>query len=155
VDAPLAAVHRRRVSDLVRELLEQLLRVEIDIAARVAARDATRMGTAEAVRALHDFGLAATQREPLVETDFDLADPLLQALLGRLCERYGAGVERKGRRRAITVTAPRTFIAQALGPMMERMAEHVLAWQQARRATLLTMLEESAPLRRSRGDGGP
>lgn len=133
------------MSDSLRELLDQLLRAEIEIAAQVTGRDAARMTTADAVRALDDLGRTATQREPLVETDFALDEPMLQGILATLCARYGAGVHRKPRRRAITVTAPRTFIERALQPLVLRMGDHVEAWQHARIRALMTMVEESAP----------
>ena len=133
------------MSDALPELLELLLRAEIEIAAQLTGRDATGMSTAAAVRALDDFGRAATQREPLVETDFTLDDPMLQGILATLCARYGAGVQRKPRRRALTVSAPRTFVQSALHPLIVRMGAHVEAWHHARIRALVTMIEESTP----------
>ena len=115
------------MSDALPELLELLLRAEIEIAAQLTGRDATGMSTADAVRALDDFGRAATQREPLLETDFTLDDPMLQGILATLCARYGAGVHRKPRRRALTVSAPRMFVQSALHPLIVRMGAKKVA----------------------------
>ena len=145
MDAGRQPVHAALVSLVPDDVLRRLTHAEIAVAARVAQRDPATMTTAEAVAILRAFGLDASQRAPLVETEVSIPESMLQAVLALLCERYGAGLHKKPRQRVLTVTAPRAFVDDALSPLLGAMLDIVTEWQHAQMRALLQALEATAP----------
>jgi hypothetical protein len=127
------------------DVLRGVLRAEIEVAARIASRDAATLTTTEAVRALRDFGLRCSQSEPLIEAQISIPEPELQHILAVLCERYGAGIEKKPRQRVLTITAPRAFIDRAIQPVLQGMLDVVIASRHEQARRLVAELRASAP----------
>ncbi len=47
---------------------------------------------------------------PLVEARISIPEPELPHIMAEVCERHGAGHDKKPRQRLLTITAPRLFI---------------------------------------------
>jgi len=127
------------------DVLRKVLQAEIEVAARITKRDAASLTTSEAVRALRAFGLKCSQSAPLVQAQISIPEPELQHILSELCERYGAGLEKKPRQRLLTITAPRAFIDDALQPVLQGMLDVVIASRHEQARRLIAELRASAP----------
>ena len=133
------------MSPTLDDVLRRALEAEIQIAARITNTDPATLSTAEAVRALRAFGQRCSQAAPMVEAQISIPEPELQHILAVLCERYGAGLEKKPRQRVLTITAPRVFIDTALQPVLQGMLDVVIAWRHEQARELLRKLSASAP----------
>ena len=122
-----------------------MLRAEIEVAARIVNVDAATLTTLDAVRVLRAFGDRCSQAAPLIEARISIPEPELQHIVAELCERYGAGIEKKPRERALTITAPRAFIDMALQPVLQGMLDVVIASRHEQARRLVAELRASAP----------
>lgn len=127
------------------DVLRGMLRAEIEVAARIVNVDAATLTTLDAVRALRAFGDRCSQAAPLIEARISIPEPELQHIVAELCERYGAGIEKKPRERALTITAPRAFIDMALQPVLQGMLDVVIESRHEQSRRLVAELRASAP----------
>jgi len=127
------------------DVLPAMLCAEVAVAARLSQRDAAALTTSDAVRIIRAFGEHCSKASPLVEAQISIPEPELQHFLSELCERYGAGLHKKPRQRALTITAPRAFIDAALQPVLQGMLDVVIASRHDQARRLIAELRASAP----------